>query len=453
MIYFIVKQISKLAIRTYYGKISFRNRKEIPKDVPLIILANHTNAFMDSLVLAVFMTRKMKSLPKGVVFLGASKIKTWFFDQIGMIPIFRAIEGSEHLHRNAATFQNCFDVLKKKGCIQVFPEAICVPERRLKPVKKGTSRIVLGAAEANGYELNTNVVFVGMVYEKAWGFKSKLFLNYSRPYDLSQFNQIHKEDKVAGLNAMTKFFGKKIKTQVVHIDNKEDDELVAQVEMVLKPKLFYEYRLHKENPAHDFLLSREIANGINYLRAEKPEQLSDLREKCTVYFSQLKIRKMEDRFVLNSPSYIHLIGQFLILLAGFPFHIYGLLNNYIPAKISKTIADKVVKKIDFYSSVTMLAGICSFLVFYPLMFFLFWFLSDSLFLSLIYAGTLMLSGNFSAFYLLRCHNFMAILKHKKYYQRELKEYEQIKKVRNSLLIDLLGLKSIYKNRHKPHSAD
>ncbi|HIA36180.1 MAG TPA: hypothetical protein EYM84_04500 [Flavobacteriales bacterium] len=448
MVYFIVKHICKLAIKTFYGKISFRNRKKIPKDVPLLLLANHTNAFMDSLVLAVFMARKMKSLPKGIVFLGASKIKIWFFSQIGMIPIFRAIEGNEHLHRNEETFQNCFQVLKKKGCVQVFPEAICIPERRMKSAKKGTARIALGAEEAHEYALNTQVLFVGMNYEKAWSFKSKLFLNYSRPYDISSFCKLHQENKVSGLNALTKFIDIKIRPHVIHIDDKEDDDIVGQVEQIYKPQLFKDYRLKSENASHNFLLSREIANGINYLRMERPEQLLELRNKCIAYFDKLNVNKIEDTYIFKRPNISYLLGKFLFLSLGFPLHIYGLVNNYIPAKISKTIADKVVKKTDFYSSVTMLAGICSFMVFYLLNFSIVVFFSESLAVSLIYGATLILSGNFSTAYLSKLKAFKSMLRYWKFDKGEHVELKELIHERSSLVEMLNNLKQVYRLRHQ-----
>ena len=54
MIYPILKIIMRTAVRVFFKEISFSGYQNIPKNKPIIFAANHNSAFMDAVVVAVF---------------------------------------------------------------------------------------------------------------------------------------------------------------------------------------------------------------------------------------------------------------------------------------------------------------------------------------------------------------------------------------------------------------
>ena len=227
MVYHIIRFLLKLFIHNFY-RISIRHGNQAPTDKPLIIVSNHTNAFLDSLCMAIAIKQKMYSLPRGNVFLNSSKVLKWLFNEVRMIPIFRKLEGAENLKRNDETFERCFQIMKDKGTIHIYPEAICIYERRLKSIKKGAARILLGAEERNDFTLGCQVIVCGLIYEEAAEFNSNLLFNFSRPFSIDESIEMYKENNVLGINHLTNLIGKKMLPKMVHVDSKELVDLVGQ---------------------------------------------------------------------------------------------------------------------------------------------------------------------------------------------------------------------------------
>ncbi|MBL4658617.1 MAG: 1-acyl-sn-glycerol-3-phosphate acyltransferase [Flavobacteriales bacterium] len=421
--------------------------ENLPRTGSLIICANHTNAFLDALILGSHIPRKIKNLPRGDIFFTSGPTLRWLFDQIGMIPIFRAIEGKEHLHKNEETFSRCHEVLGRGGAIAIFPEGICIPERRIKAMKKGAARIIFGAEELYDFGLDTKLIFVGMNYEKAWRFKTDLFLNFSRVYSIEEYIELYKENTVKGINELTKSLKPKLTTQVIHLDKAEYDGFYEQVESLYAEQLIEEHGLQVDNLEHQFLLSREIARGINYHFAENESGISQVRQETDTYFKELEVLGLTDKTLASIPTGLSLFMNILSTILAFPLHLYGLINNYIPAKIAKTVADKVVKKVDFYSSVTATVGMCSFLFFYPLMIFIFWIGSDSLVLTGLYTATLHLSGNFSAQYIEGLRELRSTIKHYQFAKNNQNKVGELLSIRKQLEDKLVGLKVAYRDRN------
>ncbi|MFH1321795.1 MAG: 1-acyl-sn-glycerol-3-phosphate acyltransferase [Bacteroidota bacterium] len=417
MPYTLLKIFTRIAIRVFFRRIHFRNIDRIPGNIPVILCTNHQNAFLDALVLVVFIKRATYFLPRGDVF--NSPFRRWFFNLVQMIPIYRIEEGADLLHKNEETFQKCFDVLKKKNILHIFPEGICIQERRLRNLRKGAARIALGAEEANNFNLDSAIVCAGINYSKPYKFRSDLFINYSNPVKVLQFREIYLENKALGINAFNDHVAKVLKRLMVHVEDKSTDQLVEKIEVLYKSQLMSEFIMSSKNPGHDFLISKGIARAVNYFHKYEPEWVLELKEKINQYFQELKKLNIKDYLIKKrtwdslsrqkvgkgsgtrdfSTSFLSFLKIFILLLLGFPFHLLGLMNNYLPCKIPQLIANKVIKRIEYYSSVVLLVGIFSFILYYPVMILLVSLIFKSFWISLIYAIAMPLSGYYSLSYM------------------------------------------------------
>ncbi|MGZ6540067.1 MAG: hypothetical protein ACXVEB_16945, partial [Bacteroidia bacterium] len=86
------------------------------------------------------------------------------------------------------------------------------------------------------------------------------------------------------------------------------------------------------------------------------------------------------------------------ILLGFPFYLYGLINNYLPFEIPGWIADKISKSIEFRGPIGMVGGMFTFIIFYTLQITLFWKYSQNSLLTILYGLSLPLSGIFGYWY-------------------------------------------------------
>ena len=73
--------------------------------------------------------------------------------QLNVAPIYRLEEGLENVHKNLETFMGVYKILKKNGNMVVFSEGICVQEKRLQKLRKGTARMAFGAEEKYGLDI------------------------------------------------------------------------------------------------------------------------------------------------------------------------------------------------------------------------------------------------------------------------------------------------------------
>lgn len=125
-----------------------------------IYTLNHTNSFLDPVVFAVQQREPLHFLARGDVLHGfAWGVLPRLFP---LLPVWRQREGQVHLKDNFSTFERCFEVWKKGGSVVIFSEGLCENRPGLKPLLKGTARLVW-QAHARGLDLE--VVPVGVCYE------------------------------------------------------------------------------------------------------------------------------------------------------------------------------------------------------------------------------------------------------------------------------------------------
>ena len=87
---------------------------------------------MDALMLGSTVGRRTWFLARSDVF--RKKALAKFLGFIGIIPIYRLLEGAENLSKNDETFEKCAAMLEENKAIMVFSEGLCIQERRLRKV-------------------------------------------------------------------------------------------------------------------------------------------------------------------------------------------------------------------------------------------------------------------------------------------------------------------------------
>ncbi len=163
MVYFL-KFWVKLALRIFCPQVNIANPHYLNSKGPLLIVANHPNSFLDAVIIGAFYQRKIHFLARGDVF--QNPILGYLLRSIGMIPVFRAREGKEHLHKNSHTFQESVDLMKDGGAVLIFIEGICLNTHEIQPFKKGASRIL---ETLHAIDVFPKVHVIGMAYNSFRG--------------------------------------------------------------------------------------------------------------------------------------------------------------------------------------------------------------------------------------------------------------------------------------------
>lgn len=401
MIWHLIKYWITFFLPAFYKRIQGKNTERLLIKGPAIIAMNHPNAFTDPILFSYLVyPARTNYLARGDAF--KPGIIAYLLECIGIVPIYRIQDaGKEGLKKNDEAYRRVNTLLKKKSKIMVFAEGLCVQERRLRPLKKGVARMVFGAYEAlNNDQL---VVYpVGVNYNAPDEFRSNVFYNIGEPIFVKDFISLYSENPAKAHTAFLQLLSSKMKGLIAHIDDKRYDEVVYQIESLCKTDWLKNQGLNDKNLEHDFIVTKQITEKVNNAVIGKIEILDDFKVKATHYFEELNRYQLKDyiiRQLQSKPiSSFHLLLRFILLLAGLPFYLIGLLGNYVPLVLTHKLTKKIAKTKEFYSSFAIGFAIVIFSANYILWFGISYAFSPSVFWPILMCLVLIFCGWFCLFY-------------------------------------------------------
>lgn len=180
MLYFLIKNLVKLASWFFCKQITVINQPEFNQKGPLLVVANHPNSFLDAILIGLFFTENVHFLARGDAF--RQKRVRFILKTLKMIPVYRLSEGRENLHLNDYAFKESCRILENGGIVLIFIEGICINSHSLQSFKKGAARIALLA--------NTNkflkIVPIAITYNS--------FYKYGKEVQISAGNTMNASD-------------------------------------------------------------------------------------------------------------------------------------------------------------------------------------------------------------------------------------------------------------------
>ena len=109
-----------------------------------LLIAGHQNGLADPVLACVMMDAQLHFFTRADVF--RKPVWRWLLLRFNMMPVFRAIDRAPNMaERNKATFEAAHDRLEQGAVCGIFPEAGHLGERRIRRVRNGTARLIVGA--------------------------------------------------------------------------------------------------------------------------------------------------------------------------------------------------------------------------------------------------------------------------------------------------------------------
>jgi len=400
MLYSILKIVMQITVRTFFRSVTVHNKELIPDKGPLMVLVNHPSTFMDPIVVATMLNRKVFSLGKGDIF--KSKIAKWFLPKLRVIPIYRQKDDPSLMSKNKEIFIKCFEHLEDGGALLMFPEGTSITERKLRPIKTGAARIALGAEAQNNFQLGINIITVGLNYANPHKFNRDLFINIGKPIKVSYFKEDYVVDEFKAAENLTEEIRKKLEKLIIAIEDDKTDVLVKNIETLYKYKLSKELGITKKDKDADFIITKNIVETVNHYLHYNPELVEKLRFRINDYLLNIRQSGLTDTDIARNQKNKSFITSnlkaLLILVLGFPIYIYGLVNNFLPFEIPGLIAKKVSKSIEFRGAIGMVGGMFTFLIFYTVQIIFVWKYFHTAWITAGYGLSLPISGLFAYWY-------------------------------------------------------
>jgi 1-acyl-sn-glycerol-3-phosphate acyltransferase len=175
LLYSLIKIPIRLALKIFCRKTVVSGADSIPKQGPVLIVANHPNSFLDAIIIGSIFSRPVHFLARGDAFR-----KPWhnrLLRLLHMIPVYRLSEGKENLHLNETAFRRSSGILSQNGVVLIFVEGISVNKHELQPFKKGAARIAL---ESSGDE-NLQILPLAIAYDSFERFGKQVNINIAKP--------------------------------------------------------------------------------------------------------------------------------------------------------------------------------------------------------------------------------------------------------------------------------
>jgi glycerol-3-phosphate O-acyltransferase/dihydroxyacetone phosphate acyltransferase len=352
VLYWIIKPFVAIFFRVFY-QYDYRGRHNIPKGRPVVLAPNHVNAFIDPVALGLLSPAPVRFFARGDVFKG--KLAKRVLNSMGVSPMYRIQEGFSEIKKNDKTFEECRSLLTSDKIILLFPEGLCVQERRLRPLKKGMARIVFQTEEILGFEKDVLVIPVGLNYTAPYKFRSKLFIDIGEPISAIDYKERYLKDKVRTINEFTKMFEAKMAEHMVVLNNTESDKLFVSLEEIYMYQWLKDKGQDVKELESSYFGSKELAEMINYMDATNPELSVSLRKKTTEYIRRLRQNGLRDHLLrpenIESISLGTFIRDYLIIVFGMPVYLIALILHYLPYFIAKKVCDKKIRNIEFFASV------------------------------------------------------------------------------------------------------
>lgn len=379
-----------ISSRIYYRNLRICGRSNLPAKGPLMMSANHSNAFWDALMCGVFIRRHLWFLARSDVF--SSPFKNKLLHAHGILPIYRLQEGMGSLEKNKEAFNTCYEFLSRGEVITIFPEGNCFRETNLRPLKKGAARIAFGAVQFNETNKDLCLLSAGLNYDDPDHLGSDLLICFSKPIYLKDYLALFNENPVIAVNRLTEDIRKQLDTVHINVQHKAHQELF----FFIKKHFPHQAGLAKDKDSARVHFNRlkKLSSQFNYLYQLNHTVLFELESQVKEYRHLLKKNKLKASAYPNEKQFLGqdiFLGTLTLIIAA-PLFLLGSILHFVPFKIPYLLAKKIVKQREFFTSVNMVVASLLFFLWYVLLYFMIYRFTQSFSGALISVAVSFISG-------------------------------------------------------------
>ncbi|MBT8219203.1 MAG: 1-acyl-sn-glycerol-3-phosphate acyltransferase [Bacteroidia bacterium] len=368
--------------RIYYRNPTVINEDFLKIDSPTIVVSNHPNTLLDAVFAAAAVDRQVNFLANYSLF--KSKFGNWFFSTFYCIPIERPEDVKHRPVDNQASLHRSHEFLRNGGNLYIAAEGYSIQTIGIRDLKTGAARIALNTEYENDWNVEIQILPIGLNYDQAEGFRSNLVIYAGKPFKVRNWRKEFESAPRKAARDVTDYLEDQLKSLTFEGDQK-------RLDLLKKIRSFYNY-FTPTDPKREYLRSRGFMTTLNQINEVEIKALEDAFESFGRICRQSNLTP-QTVWQANNPNLKRI--NISILIWSLPITIYGFLVNIIPYFLCHWI-DKIFNKhLVYKSTVRILAG----LIFFPLMY-LFWMKciyiwSDSWLLTLASLFTFRRSGIFS----------------------------------------------------------
>lgn len=325
----------------------------MPPAGPVLFVCNHTNAFVDALLLMITLRRRVTLTAKNV--LARNPLLALLMKSTGVISFHRREDANKGAdpRQNVGSLDQCRAVLKKGGALCIFPEGVSHSDPALRPFRTGAARIALDYVRADGNLGRLLIVPVGLLYEAKDQFRSAVWLRYGEPMDAGEWLADHAS---ADAQSLTAELLQRVETVTLNYRTRRESAILSWGAEILAtdgeapPPLGW----REGSIAAWFRLLERLQAGYRTLLTTHSAEVEALTKRVRQYRTELRrfgIAADEVYLPIHRGKALFFVFRELeLLLIGAPFALFGFINHALPYFLVKGIAKKLSRDRDHWAT-------------------------------------------------------------------------------------------------------
>jgi 1-acyl-sn-glycerol-3-phosphate acyltransferase len=417
-----------IGVRSFYRKYRVVGKENIPKGKPILFAGNHQNAFLEGAILGYVTRSPIYFLARSDIF--KKKSANFMLTSLNALAIYRERDGADYRQKNEEVFESFYDLLGKNRRIVIFPEGNHGRHQQLRSLKKGIFRIGVGAENKYNKELDVQVVPVGINYGKFENMGGDLLVQFGSPIAIKDYITDNSEKQEENYIELIVELKKRMSDQMIDIQKMDYYDLIHFTMKTFDSEIGLLENNEKNDLVSEFKRQkRYIIKAERFIESDL--ESANLLQKRVLAFKEGIQKQKLSSWLFKKENHAFFGHAFLLILL-YPFHLYGMLNSYLPYRIPAWLVEKKVKDIHFHASIKLILGSILFVIFWGVQISLVAIFTDNYYW-IVYFVSLIVSAYFSYRYwisLLKLKGKMRYNKRKKQKDETLEklkiQYEELK---------------------------
>jgi 1-acyl-sn-glycerol-3-phosphate acyltransferase len=346
----------------YFRKVEVNGFENLPADKPVILTPNHENGLVDALLVILASGEQPYSVARAGAFQNPTVHSILTF--IKMFPAYRPRDGRENMHKNDEVFEKCADVLLSGKYLLMFPEGDQNMERRIRPLKKGVFRIAFNAEEQSNFNMDLQIVPVGIVYEDHFKIRRRVVINFGEPIGVDRLKGEYEENSARALNVIKKETFDGMEPLMMNIREKDHYSSVEFLRRMIIPVHLKNIGADTRRFSNFFSEDRALVDRLNPDSEGEDKLLQSIikpLEELREFAKRKRVGAADLAEILSFPS---LSMQLFLYVTLLPLFAVGFVTNFIPYSIPPFIARTKIKNAHFDATFRFGLSLLTFPIYY-----------------------------------------------------------------------------------------
>jgi 1-acyl-sn-glycerol-3-phosphate acyltransferase len=349
--YRVLRAAWRASLGAFFRRVDVDGLERVPISGPTLLVANHSNAFVDGLLVMTRVPRPVSLTAKST--LRKNPLLRPLIAGMRVVELHRAGDEGADTGRNVDALAECRRRLAEGGAVCIFPEGISHSDAGMRPFKTGAARVALDFVKENpGVPLA--VVPVGLHYDAKERFRSAAGMVFGEPFDAAEWRA---RNPTAHPRALTDEIEARIRALTANYAEEREAMLVTRATELLEMAGAPAPAIHRDDPADVAARVRTIHRlqaGRAWLSAGRGAELAALEAGVDRFFRKLRHLGISVRelFLPMSPgrAAFFVVREVETLVVGAPLALWGALNHALPYGILRALVGKISTDRDHFAS-------------------------------------------------------------------------------------------------------